>query len=225
VCGYFEAPNGETYYNSGTYQISIPAIGGCDSLITLQLTVLKHSPITIVTLSACGSFTTPSGEHTWIHSGTYFESLPNAIGCDSLIIYHLTIGENADTTMLNISSCHSYTTPDGLYTWTDSGFHEVHYLNIFGCDSLLLYQLDILEDHPFQYAVSTCDAYTTPDGLYTWDTSGIYSYQIMTTTGCDSLITVELDITPINTELITTDFISGSSTRRRYLSMAQLHHR
>ncbi len=44
-----------------------------------------------ITETACFSYTSPSGEHTWTSSNTYLDTIPNAHGCDSIITIHLTI--------------------------------------------------------------------------------------------------------------------------------------
>ena len=46
---------------------------------------------------------------------------------------------------------------------------------------------------------SACDSYTSPSGNYIWTTSGIYHDTLPGFQGCDSIITVNLTITNINT--------------------------
>ncbi len=48
------------------------------------------------TISACDSYTSPSGNYTWTQSGTYMDTIPNAAGCDSVITINLTINSIAD---------------------------------------------------------------------------------------------------------------------------------
>ena len=44
-----------------------------------------------------------------------------------------------------------------------------------------------------------CDTYTSPSGNYTWDVSGDYTDTITNISGCDSIVTIHLTITTINT--------------------------
>jgi hypothetical protein len=48
-----------------------------------------------VNVSACDSYTSPSGNHTWINSGVYTDTLLNTFGCDSIITINLTINNNS----------------------------------------------------------------------------------------------------------------------------------
>jgi hypothetical protein len=44
-------------------------------------------------------------------------------------------------------------------------------------------------------SASACGSYTSPSGLYTWTTSGLYTDTLTAASGCDSLIGVDLTIT------------------------------
>jgi hypothetical protein len=43
------------------------------------------------TLTACGSFTVPSGQETYTTSGTYTDTIPNVSACDSVMTFNLTV--------------------------------------------------------------------------------------------------------------------------------------
>ena len=91
VCDSYTSPSGNyTWTNSNTYLDTIPTANGCDSIITIDLTV-NHSSATSISEIACNSFTSPSGNYTWTSSNTYIDTIPNAIGCDSIITIDLTI--------------------------------------------------------------------------------------------------------------------------------------
>ncbi|NNC82031.1 MAG: hypothetical protein HKN79_00500 [Flavobacteriales bacterium] len=47
-------------------------------------------------------------------------------------------------------------------------------------------------------SVTACDSYTSPSGNYTWTSSGVYSDTIPNSTGCDSIITIDLTIPEVN---------------------------
>lgn len=44
-----------------------------------------------ITVTGCGSYTSPSGNYIWTTSNTYVDTIPNAAGCDSIITVVLTI--------------------------------------------------------------------------------------------------------------------------------------
>ena len=124
ACTSYTVPSGgETYTTSGTYMDTIPNAALCDSLITINLTINPPTTSTIDTL-VCGSYTVPSGDETYTVSGTYSDTIPNSIGCDSLITINLTIGTlatyyaDADSDLFGnpSSSVSACTQPTGYVT-------------------------------------------------------------------------------------------------------------
>ncbi|WP_343634804.1 MopE-related protein [Fluviicola sp.] len=90
-CTSYTVPSGdETYFASGVYHDTIPNAAGCDSVLTINLTIKNNTTSTISPI-ACGSYTVPSGDETYMTSGTYNDTIPNAVGCDSIMTINLTI--------------------------------------------------------------------------------------------------------------------------------------
>lgn len=55
------------------------------------IVTVKPNSRTTISVIACGSYSSPSGNYTWNTSNTYLDTIPNAIGCDSIITVNLTI--------------------------------------------------------------------------------------------------------------------------------------
>ncbi|HRY99590.1 MAG TPA: T9SS type A sorting domain-containing protein, partial [Bacteroidales bacterium] len=49
--------------------------------------------------------------------------------------------------------------------------------------------------------ITVCDEYVSPSGNYTWNTSGSYHDTIPNSSGCDSMITINLTVTPVDVSL------------------------
>ena len=73
---------------------TIPNLAGCDSVITVDLTVNNFSTKSL-TETVCDSYTSPSGK-VWTLTGNYLDTIPNATGCDSIIFIYLTVGESTE---------------------------------------------------------------------------------------------------------------------------------
>ena len=193
VCDSYTSPSGRyTWTTSGTYFDTVPNPVGCNSIITINLTV-KNSSTSTISPTACESYTSPSGKYTWETSGTYSDTIPNSVGCDSIITIQLTINNNSQST-ISPTTCESYTSPSGKYTWETSGTYSDTIPNSVGCDSIITIQLTINNNSQSTISPTACGSYTSPSGRYTWETSGTYTDTIPNSVGCDSIITIQLTI-------------------------------
>lgn len=147
-------------------------------------------PSTNLNVFGCTSYTTPSGSFTWNTSGTYSESFTLSTGCDSTIIYQVSIGFTTDS--ITESACTSYLSPSGNYTWTASGTYLDTIPNFSGCDSLITIFLTIGNVASTQF-VSACNEFVSSSGT-TYYTSGLYSDTLLAASGCDSIVTLNLDL-------------------------------
>ncbi|MDX2361759.1 MAG: lamin tail domain-containing protein [Crocinitomicaceae bacterium] len=88
ACDIYTAPDGIDYTATGIYMATIPNIEGCDSLITIDLTI-NNSTADVINDAACGSYT--YNALTYTSTGTFIQTLTNTIGCDSIITLNLII--------------------------------------------------------------------------------------------------------------------------------------
>jgi hypothetical protein len=140
-CSSYTVPSGdETYTVSGMYNDTIPNTHGCDSLLTIFLTISNSSSTDFQT--ACDSFTWIDGVMYSSSTNTPTWMLTNAAGCDSLVTLDLTIS-NSTTFTETQSACDSFTWIDGV-TYTSSTTTPSWTLtNAAGCDSLVALDLTI----------------------------------------------------------------------------------
>jgi hypothetical protein len=124
---------------SGEYKDTIPNACGCDSIITVNLTIID-STTSSINESTCNSYTSPGGK-VWTNSGEFKDTIPNAAGCDSIITVHLTI-KNSTTSTINQTACGSYTSPSGKI-WGNSGEYKDTIPNAAGCDSVITVLLTV----------------------------------------------------------------------------------
>lgn len=188
VCATYTAPDGAIYTQSGLYMATIPNFAGCDSVITLNLTILPTQSNS-VSISRCDSYTSPQG-NSYNTSGTYIETYYNVNGCDSIVTINLTI-----TTIQNsvsISSCGSYISPLGN-NYSNSGTYQETYTTNTGCDSIVTIQLTINNSFTINEIKTACSSYISPSGN-TYIQSGQYYDTLLTSSGCDSIIITQLTI-------------------------------
>ena len=120
VCDSFVAPSGAVYFASQIFNDTIPNTAGCDSIITIDLTILNTSSSSI-TEAVCDSFVSPSGV-VYFDSQIFNDTIPNTAGCDSVITIDLTVGTLAaiDTTV-NVQAMPLIQSNDtnSTYQWID----------------------------------------------------------------------------------------------------------
>ncbi len=192
VCGSYTSPSGKyVWTTSNTYQDTITNAAGCDSLITVNLTILQPSTFTFKD-TTCGNYLSPSGKYTWMASGTYSDTLPNAAGCDSLISVELTVNTATSATIAPVV-CESYLSPSGA-TYTSSGVYQDIITNQAGCDSIILINLTVLGSNTNTIIETVCDSFISPSGKYIWRTNGTYTDTIPNSLGCDSVLIVSLTV-------------------------------
>ncbi|MCD6090012.1 MAG: hypothetical protein J7J72_00795, partial [Bacteroidales bacterium] len=174
--------NDETFTESGIYIQNLVNANGCDSTLTLHLTINESSSSELFE-TACDSLTI--NDITYFESGTFTQNLVNIAGCDSTLTLHLTINEST-TSELFETACDSLTIND--ITYFESGIFTQNLVNVAGCDSTLTLHLTINESSSSDIFETTCDSFTLNDETFT--ESGIYIQNLVNANGCDSTLTL-----------------------------------
>lgn len=172
-CGPITWIDGNVYSSdtsSATFTYVGGSVGGCDSIVTLNLTINSATQSTDVQ-TACDSY-------TWIDSNTYTTSNNTAVytmiggasnGCDSIVTLDLTVNTSQQWTDIQ-TACDSYTWVDGVtYTATnDSATYLVPGGASNGCDSIIILDLIINTVDP-TVTTSTFDLTSNEAGAqYQW---------------------------------------------------------
>ncbi|MBR6065341.1 MAG: hypothetical protein IKP57_02840 [Paludibacteraceae bacterium] len=135
----------ETLTTSGDYTHVLTNAAGCDSILTLHLTIEQATCTTTfgdTTAVAYDSFTWY--EETLATSGDYTHVLTNAAGCDSILTLHLTIEQATCTTTFGDTTavvCESFRWYS--QTLATSGDYTHVLMNAAGCDSIVTLHLTI----------------------------------------------------------------------------------
>ncbi len=189
--------DGNTYStsnNSATFTIVGGSAQGCDSVITLNFTLLQPSASTDVQQS-CGPF-------TWIDGNTYNAStntptftITNAAGCDSVITLDLTINSFTSATD-NISDCNPINWLDGntYNTSNNSATFTIAGGSVQGCDSLITLNFTLLQPSASTDVQQSCGPFTWIDGVTYSSSTNTPTFTLTNAAGCDSVITLNLTI-------------------------------
>ncbi len=208
----YTLPSGKTVNTSGTYTETIKTVAGCDSVLTINLSVGSAVTVSKVASVCAGeSYTLPSGKVVNI-SGSYVDSVKTMSGCDSIITTNLTVLDaKKETIAASICSGQSYTLPSGK-TVNTSGTYTETIKSVAGCDSVLTINLSVGSAVTVSKVASVCagESYTLPSGKVV-NTSGSYVDSVKTMSGCDSIITTNLTVLDAKKETIAASICSGQS--------------
>ena len=196
-----EICEGETYnwydqvYNAtGDYRTTLTALNGCDSIVTLHLTV---NPTALIEENGaiCQGGTYAWHRRVLTEAGIYYDTLQTIHGCDSVFRLTLTVYPSFFFEE-NASTCQG--TP---YSWhgrdlTTAGIYHDTLQTIHGCDSICTLTLTVNETYAVTEEAAICDGES-----YTWHgrsftRRGVYADTLHTVAGCDSICTLILTVNP-----------------------------
>ncbi|MDR1346172.1 MAG: T9SS type A sorting domain-containing protein [Bacteroidales bacterium] len=171
--------------------------GGCDSTVTLQLTVLPVYHDTITASVCLGNRYSDHGFDLLPASTDFLEMTQNLTtvnGCDSIITLKLTV--KPSFLMEDAAAICSNAIP---YLWrnqsyTQSGDYYDSLQTTLGCDSIFVLHLTVNNAHYDTVYAAVC----APD-VYEWrgqtySQSGTYNDEYTTASGCDSIHTLVLSV-------------------------------
>ena len=178
------------YNDPGIYERTreLQTAQGCDSIVTLTLTVSDRITHEFNTHECSGTYVwdgrpyTQSGDYEWVYT--------TQAGCDSIVTLHLTIG--------SIQHSEFDTILCGPFMWEGveysvSGDYDHIYNAIDGCDSIVTCHLNVSGNvEGTTETISECDNYEWYGTSYTQ--TGFYSHVLTTPMGCDSTIYLNLHI-------------------------------
>lgn len=190
--------SGKIVTKSGVYVDSFKAYGGCDSLIVHDVTI-KEASYAKQKLNFCRFVVCPTDKNVvYKAEGTYFDTITNAIGCDSIIQYDVVSVKSFGE--VDIRSCTDWKSPSGkVFTSTGKYLDTLFGMNSKACDSIVTINLTILTPTNESLSVTECDVYYTPSGKRITK-SGKVNDIIQSTLGCDSIIyTIDVNIVNVVT--------------------------
>ncbi len=186
------ALNGQTYGASGSYADTILTASGCDSIITLNLTV-NPIPPTIQNISACDFYTWPENNQRYTQSTQANAIIKNARGCDSLITLNLTINKK-DSTDFYINQCSPYTWSATGLTYNKTGVYNAVLVTSKGCDSLVALHLKISPAFRIVQSEIACQTFTWDKNGKVYTTTTTDSVVYKTALNCDSIVVLDIFI-------------------------------
>lgn len=194
---------------SGTYLDTLINAKGCDSFITLNLTIKSNSSKTIDTAICNGKAYWFKGQNRTT-TGTYRDTLVNSIGCDSFVILNLSI-KALSFTNLNATICDNQSYVFKSIPRTTAGIYRDTLTNAAGCDSIITLTLTVNARSYKTIFDTICSNKTYFFDGNNLSTSGTYYDTLLNNKNCDSIITLNLFVKNTSNQIINQTICSNTS--------------
>jgi hypothetical protein len=170
------------------------AVFGCPSSFTMISLNINPNYLDTVLVSACDSMMIAGVNQTT--NGFYTDSLASVLGCDSAIVYDLTINASSNESVSAIiCDAVSYTLPDGLVV-NIAGVYTSILTSVTGCDSIVKTELTVVASYSVTQNLQICANDSLVVGTSVYNATGTYIDTLLSLGACDSLVTSNLVVYP-----------------------------
>ena len=201
--------NGTTYDSSGTYTTHLTNAAGCDSAVSLNLTVKYPTSSTTIASICAGSSYLFNGTN-YNTAGTYTAHFTNTLGCDSSANLVLTVNYPAKST-INETICAGSTYSFNGTTYDSAGTYVAHLTTTAGCDSTVTLVLGVNYPSSSVTTTSICAGSSYFFNGVSYDVAGTYVAHLTNSVGCDSAATLVLSVNTPSTSIATATICAGNS--------------
>jgi len=201
--------NGTNLTETGFYTETLSTIGGCDSTVSVNLTVLPGLPPTLNEV-ICEGESYNFGSNIYTESGVYTSTFSNPNGCETLVTLTLSVQESQSVS-IDQTICEGEQYPFGSQLLSQGGTYVGNFNTLSGCDSTVTLNLIVNPTQEYTLFETICKSDTYTIGDETYSTTGTFTKTISSAlTGCDSVVTLNLTVVDINGgALITNDDGTG----------------
>lgn len=190
ACANYTSPSGNNIWTTtGIYTDTLVSSSGCDSLLTVDLTILQSEDSVFIT--DCDSYTAPSGL-IYTVSGSYQDTFfsGNSVGCDSITYIELFIG-SVSISFMDTIVCDEITINGTSYT-SSTLFVDTFPSGLAGCDSIVTYNITVFNSASTSETIDACDS-VEYDGAWYFSTQQLlFSGNTNNLAACDSVHVVNL---------------------------------
>jgi len=190
--------NSQVYTSSGTYVQKLTNVAGCDSTLTLKLTIGGFT--TNIDTIVCDNYIWQG--QTYTSSGSYSVTLKSLDGCDSILNLNLIVNKSISS-VINTTICsgESYGGHDESGTYVDT------FMAANGCDSVRTLHLTVKPISQQVFNARICGG----DNYWGHTATGTYRDTIIAVNGCDSIRILNLQVDPVRHEYINIDLCRGET--------------
>ena len=194
---------GNTHSTTGLYVDILSSVGGCDSVVTTDLTVSTEI-VSAQAMTLCAGQSITVGSNTYSSTGTYIDVFTATSGCDSTVTTDLIVNAPISSSQ-TVSLCSGQSITVGSSTYSSTG----NYIDVLtasnGCDSTVTTDLTVNSPVSSSQTVSLCSGQSVTVGSSTYSSTGVYVDVLTASNGCDSTVTTDLTVLQVNTSVTQVD--------------------
>ena len=165
---------------------------GCDSLVTLNLTV--YPTFTDTThVEICQGDRYQRDGFSAETTGIYVQNLQTTHGCDSVLVLDLVVFPTYLDTII-AETCEGIPYEQNGFYADRTGIYKQFLQTINGCDSTVVLNLRVNPIYNQDIEADICEDETYSFAGGTYSTQGVYEIRLQTEKGCDSLINLHLNV-------------------------------
>ena len=189
--------NGVVFTAAGTQETTLQTVDGCDSVVTMTLTVVTSFEVTDAQTICDNELPYTWNGVEFTQAGTQTATLQSVNGCDSIVTMTLTVNPT-----YQVTDTRTICASELPYTWngvefTEAGTQTAHLQTVTECDSAVTMTLTVNPIYQVDDARAICDnelPYTWNEVVFT--EAGTQTTTLQTVNGCDSVVTMTLTVNP-----------------------------
>ena len=177
---------------------------------TIRTTLLCMNEYTYLTETICEGESYQFGGSVYAETGVYVDYFESQYGCDSIVTLDLFV-KPVDETYLSKTICQGDSVMIGNSAFKTEGNYSVTLPDQYGCDSIVTLDLFINPVDETYLSETICQGDSVVIGSLVFKTAGNYSATLPNRYGCDSIVTLDLFVNPVDETYLSETIYQGDS--------------
>lgn len=140
-------------------------------------------------------------DSVFTQSGTYFYNFSTNNNVDSTYLIHLNVLEPYINT-INATICEGDTYTENGFNQNTQGIYTKELQSINGCDSTIILDLTVVQSYNSNINATICEGETYIENGFNENTAGTFTRNLTSIGGCDSIITLQLQVNNVRDTVI-----------------------